>query len=95
MLYIVELAEHTKNIHKFSKQDVLYTKYSTTCIGCICDIFEMHLFKYTASSKSKIEELGGLDVGWLVKDDMATTDTVQQNFTVLFCTDHNSKVWEV
>lgn len=57
----------------------------------------MHSFKYIFSSKSKIKELGGLNVGWLVKDDMATTGTVQQNFIVLFFTEHNSKaggVWQ-
>lgn len=51
----------------------------------------MHSFKSIVSSKSKIKELGGLDVGWLVKDDMTTTDTVKQNFFVLHFTDHNSK----
>lgn len=58
-------------------------------------MFEMHSFKYIVSSKSKIKELGGLDVAWLAKDDTATTDMVQQHFTVLFFTDRNSWVWEV
>lgn len=73
MLYIVELAEYTEKHSQISKTRCALHKVQPH-MSRLC----MHSFKYIVSSNSKIKELGGLDVSWLEKDDMATTDMVRQ-----------------